>query len=404
MEMNIEKKFKVVDSVFFNGEIDYLQFRFTELNNMVDFFIILEITGENEKTSLFESNIEKFELRKDKIIHIKSTNPSEETISDMFEKHELNEKNNLKVVPIKLSQIHDLSVCLSSLNLNFDDIILISNIDEIPILPKSEVLQSFLSFEPVVFLQKNFLWNKGFVKQENHLGSLCFQYSHFITNNHISHIFTENSSREITLNFTPINSGFKFELFQNLENSVHSIASKYGHDDLEKINSIVSNSRNELIYYDFKTLLNPMSLVKYDGDLPVYVDMLDSQEIGRVLPKKHLVVVGIDASQNIDTDNFETVSIISHTTSIDTEPYKQVSDNVKIHYIQIPNINYYDVLIEDNNLKNFQKMYVLNEIKSVLISLHPLDIDIFEFYFAGKTISYPWSIIKDNFIYDLLHK
>jgi hypothetical protein len=98
------------------------------------------------------------------------------------------------------------------------------------------------------------------------------------------------------------------------------------------------------------------------------------------------------------------VSIISHTTSIDTEPYKQVSDNVKIHYIQIPNINYYDVLIEDNNLKNFQKMYVLNEIKSVLISLHPLDIDIFEFYFAGKTISYPWSIIKDNFIYDLLHK
>jgi len=122
MEMNIEKKFKVVDSVFFNGEIDYLQFRFTELNNMVDFFIILEITGENEKTSLFESNIEKFELWKDKIIHIKSTHPSEETISDMLEKHELNEKNNLKVVPIKLSQIHDLSVCLISLNLNFDDI------------------------------------------------------------------------------------------------------------------------------------------------------------------------------------------------------------------------------------------------------------------------------------------
>ena len=159
MEMNIEKKFKVVDSVFFNGEIDYLQFRFTELNNMVDFFIILEITGENEKTSLFESNIEKFELWKDKIIHIKSTRPSEETISDMLEKYELNEKNNLKVVPIKLSQIHDLSICLSSLNLKFDDIILISNIDEIPILPKSEVLQSFLSFEPVVFLQKSLDYN-----------------------------------------------------------------------------------------------------------------------------------------------------------------------------------------------------------------------------------------------------
>ncbi len=40
--MNIEKKYRVIDTVFFEGEIEPLLFRFTELDNTVDFFIVLE--------------------------------------------------------------------------------------------------------------------------------------------------------------------------------------------------------------------------------------------------------------------------------------------------------------------------------------------------------------------------
>lgn len=404
MEMNIEKKYKVVDSVFFDGEIDYLLFRFTELTDVVDYFIVLELVSENKDIpSIFEINKEKFEPWADKIKHIKSEFPNDKVISEMMDKYELGPKNNLKINHLKLGQIYDLTAHLNSLGLRFDDIVLISNFDEIPILPDLEVLQSYLSFEPVIFLQKDFLWSKNFIKQENHLGSLCFQYSHFITNNTIQFLFTENESRDLTLNFTPIDSGYRFDLFNDSEKSIDKIISKYGHDNFDQVKFIVDDSRNNLVYYNFKTLSNPKSLVKYVGILPKSIDMLDSQEIGRTNPKKHLVVIGIDSFQNIDADGYETVSIVSHTTSITSEPHKEISSNCKIYYIQIPNKKYYDVLIDNNSLENFQKMYFLNEIKKILFSFYPLDIDIFEFYFAGKIKSHSWSEIKDNFIYDLLH-
>lgn len=402
MGMNIEKKYKVVDTVFFDGEIDYLLFRFTELDSTVDFFIVLESLSE-DGISHFENHKQKFELWQNRIIHIKSVIPTQDKIAQLSKKFELKGKNNLTINPIRISQVDDLLTCLNSLNLNFDDVIMISNIDELPVVPSMDILQPYLSFEPVVFLQKGFLWSKNFIKQESHVGTLCFQYSHLVTNKNVSHIFTENTSRDITLNFTPINYGFRFESFLNLESSIKYFEKKYGHTDYEKINTIIQDCKNNLIYYDFKTLTNPKSLIRYEGELPHNIDIINNQEIGRTNPKKHLVVAGIDSYQNIDSDNYESISIVTHTTSITSESYKEVSDNIKIHYIQIPNKKYYDVLIEDNTLQNFQKMYFINEIKKILFLQYPLDIDIFEFYVAGKLKSYTWSQIKDNFIYDLLY-
>lgn len=400
--MNIEKKYKVVDSVFFEGEIDYLLFRFTELNDYVDFFIVLE-TLPYDGISTFENHKEKYDQWKDRIIHIKSTLPSSDKIEELSEIFKLNEKTKSTIIPIKLSQTYDLLNCLDSMNLKFDDVIMISNFDEIPNIPNMEILQSYLSFEPVVFLQKDFLWNKNFIRQESHVGTLCFQYSHLITNKNIFHIFSETSDKSITTNFTPINFGFRFESFMDLELSMNYFEKKYSINDNVKLKEYIKQSRNNLIYYDFQTLSNPKSLVKYEGELPHNIDIINCQEIGRTNPKKHLVVVGIDSYQNIDSDNYESISIVTYTTSITSELYKEVSDNIKIHYIQIPNKKYYEVLIEDNTLQNFQKMYFINEIKKILFSQHPLDIDIFEFYVAGKLKSYTWSEIKENFIYDLLH-
>ena len=88
MKTNIQKKIKVIDSVFFNGEIDYLLFRFTELNDSVDTFIVMESSVDfsgNQKSSYFDENLDKFEKWKDKIIYIKSDFPSELEIKNIFE-------------------------------------------------------------------------------------------------------------------------------------------------------------------------------------------------------------------------------------------------------------------------------------------------------------------------------
>lgn len=407
--MNIQKKFKIVDSVFFNGEIDYLLFRFTELNDSVDTFIVMESSVDfsgNQKSSYFDENLDKFEKWKDKIIYIKSDFPSELEIKNIFEESEsirrLVKVDDFRSV-LKVKQLYDLKMKLDTLNLSFDDVIMISQIDEFPVIPSMDILQTHLSFEPVFFSQKDFIWSKEFIKTENHLGTLCLSYSHIVRI--LESIFSLLLSKKnrIPLNITPINYGYRFSYFYSIEESLNRIIADTNITDTHNLKEDIIKSRDELSYIDFENNQKVIPLKKYLGSLPKNINMLNSQKIGRDEPKKHLIVVGIDSSREIVTDGFESMSIITHTNDLSTSKDIVVSDNIKIHYIQIPSQKYYDVFVEDNTLENFQKMYFLNEIKKILISKHPLDIDIFEFYFAGKYKSYTWGEIKDNFIYDLLH-
>lgn len=403
MKINIQKKIKVVDSVFFNGEIDYLTFRFMELYDTVDIFIVLEFISETN--SIFEENLEKFELWKDKIIHVKSKTLSEVDVNKILKFYgfkEVENGNHENIDKVKLSQIFDLKQCLDSLSLNFEDIILISKIDEFPELPSMEILQSHLSFEPVVFHQKEFLWSKNFIKSENHFGTFCFQYSHFILNTNIISLFKESTSRNFAYNFSVINSGYKFSLFEAVEKSIEIIMSKYKHENYEKIKEVVLDSRNNLVYYNLESLSNPKPLIKYYGELPKNIGILNSQEIGRDIPKKHIVVIGLDASFDLNVDAYDSTTIVTQTDKLSTNYHNVVSNTVNLYYILKPNKKYYDVLIDDNTLENFQKMYFFNEIKKILFSLNPLDFDIFEFKIGGKLLTFSWVDIKDKFIYDTI--
>lgn len=403
MNMINQKKYKIIDTVFFEDEIDYLLFRFTELNESVDLFIVLE---GNQKESVFLKNIEMFKKWETKIIHILSDLSTEDEFLSIIKTHKLDNvdishlSSNEK---LRLSQISDLISKILTLNLNFDDVVLISEIDELPEMPSMNILQEHLSFEPVFFSQKNFLWSKDFVNEQNHLGTSCYLFSHFILSSHLVFLYSIFKNYNIIEDPKIINFGYRFSYFNSIQESIKKISRKHNQDDLESIENLINNSRNNLLYYDLPSQSNPKPLKKYLGRLPLNIDMLNTQPIGREIPKKHLVIIGIDSFHDIDTKDFDSVSIITHTNDISVEEHKQVHDNIEIHYIQIPNKKYYDVFVNDNTLENFQKMYFLNEIKKIIILQHPLEIDIFEFYFAGKPISYPWSIIKDNFIYDLLH-
>lgn len=405
--MNIQKKIKLIDSVFFIDDIDYLLFRFTELNNSVDAFIILEPLVDffgNKRLSFFEKNIDKFKMWENKIIHIKSNFPSENELNIIFENHPslgniISEKKFNDILKIK--QIYDLNTKLHSLNLNFDDIILLSKIDEFPIVPPIEILQTYLSFDPLFFSQKDFIWTKDFINTKNHLGTLCLSYSQIITTDSIFLLSLTKRTKNL-LGISSINCGYKFSYFNSIEETLDKIIRNGNTNDVFKLKNDIIKSRDELLYIDFENNQESTPLKEYFGELPKNISMLDSQKIGRILPKKHLVIVGIDASRELSTDDFESVSIITHTTNLSTKEYRDITDNIKIHYIPIPTQKYYDVFVNENTLENFQKMYFLNEIKKILILHYPLDIDIFEFYVGGRLLSYTWSQIKNEFIYDLL--
>jgi beta-1,4-mannosyl-glycoprotein beta-1,4-N-acetylglucosaminyltransferase len=76
-------KNKIIDCILFYDEIEMLIFRLTELDEFVDYFIIMECDLDfkgNSKKLYFEENKELFNQWENKIIHIVSQNISKDDI------------------------------------------------------------------------------------------------------------------------------------------------------------------------------------------------------------------------------------------------------------------------------------------------------------------------------------
>ena len=125
--MNIFKKvfidnnspIKIVDTFIFYNEIDMLKFRLIELNDYVDYFVLVEAThtfAGNPKKLYFNENKDIFAKYKDKIIHIVVGDIPNTTNASDRERHQ---RNCIKIG-------------VDRLNLLEKDVIIISDVDEIP--------------------------------------------------------------------------------------------------------------------------------------------------------------------------------------------------------------------------------------------------------------------------------
>jgi beta-1,4-mannosyl-glycoprotein beta-1,4-N-acetylglucosaminyltransferase len=114
----IDKKRVVVDSFIFFNELDMLKFRLNYLNDSVDYFILVESTKSftgNKKELFFENNKSEFEPFLHKIKHI--------IIDDL---------DNTNPWSNEYKQRDSISKGIDQLNLGDDDLIIISDVDEIP--------------------------------------------------------------------------------------------------------------------------------------------------------------------------------------------------------------------------------------------------------------------------------
>ena len=143
---------KVYDCFSFFNEFDVLEIRLNELSSVVDYFVIVESTRtfmKKEKPLLFDISDPRFIKFKEKIIHI--------VVDDFpnffthwripkcwdYENHQKNavERGLVNAMP--------------------DDIIIVSDLDEIPN-PK-KILKNFSRQEPVVFQQRFFYYFLNYV-------------------------------------------------------------------------------------------------------------------------------------------------------------------------------------------------------------------------------------------------
>jgi len=118
---------KICDCFTFYNEIDLLIYRLNILYNIVDYFIIVEATHTHvgkEKKLYFEENKHLFNNFKDKIIHI--------IVDDFPFKGDININNSEQWVNENFQRDCISRGLLQIQNFNDDDIIIITDLDEIP--------------------------------------------------------------------------------------------------------------------------------------------------------------------------------------------------------------------------------------------------------------------------------
>lgn len=120
---------KIVDCFIFYNEIDLLNYRLNLLYDIVDYFIIVEATKThmgNPKKMYFEENKESFLHLKKKIIHIIIDLPYDNPKNTHLGHHPDAEQWQNEIF-----QRNSISLGIDKLNLDDDDLIMISDIDEI---------------------------------------------------------------------------------------------------------------------------------------------------------------------------------------------------------------------------------------------------------------------------------
>jgi len=109
---------KIIDCFTFYNELEMLEMRFKELYDYVDYFILVEATKtftNKDKELYYEKNKKRYDKYADKIIHV--------VITDM--------PDNNNAWNLEFYQRRSINIGVSKLLLNDEDIIIISDVDEI---------------------------------------------------------------------------------------------------------------------------------------------------------------------------------------------------------------------------------------------------------------------------------
>jgi beta-1,4-mannosyl-glycoprotein beta-1,4-N-acetylglucosaminyltransferase len=213
---------KIIDCFTFFNELDLLKFRLAELYDKVDHFILIEstktFTGQ-VKPLYYSLNKDEFEKWNDKIIHVVVTdmpiNLPQYKIDELVALPEIRNINWVREHHQRRSVVKG----LNRLNLNFDDVIIMSDLDEIPDMDIVSNNIKFLDMGPIVFEQDWYIWNLEWMKGMKWRGSSMFLFSQFIDNKDIFQHIRNLRWDEVDENkeFITVDGGWHFSWFGSSE-------------------------------------------------------------------------------------------------------------------------------------------------------------------------------------------
>ena len=402
------KKQKIVDAILFFNELDLLELRFEELYDKVDYFLIVEstktFTGKN-KPLIFNQNIDRFKKWSDKIYtYIVDDMPDQVSTEDIKQSTVIYSQHTIEFYR-EIHQRNSIGEGLKQLKLDFQDIVLVSDVDEFPNSNVFNNLNHFLPFSPVIFKQKWLVWNYSLEKMFHWMGTTAFYYSDYIKNNSIFQKFRDKRWDENSPEFYIMdNGGFHFSWFGDY-NFIRDKINSFAHTELvsdfwntdENIQSLIddgyaSNGVNK------DGVTGKLKSAEYEGyDLPRVWDKIVNFGIVKKQPKIYdcflfdheLDMLNLRLHEmNNHVDRFILIESRQSHTGKDKELYFQKHKNLfkeflhKIEHVivDLPNEVLYEPYPpgenEEDRLNKFRENYNRNCIKDVLERIGPDDDDI----------------------------
>ena len=320
------KKNKTFDSFTFRGELDLLEFRLTELDPFVNVFIIAELDS-NKKNSIFIQNKSRFDKWKKKIYHIFVTEESYlNKITAEFVNH----------------------------SPDFDDILLVSEINEIPDLRKKDEITKELKYGSIILQHQNFVWNIDHIDNTFVDGTFMIAFNSILVDKEIlTKKYYKKYKSKNSVN-QRIKNGWKFSNFKLNDEFKQQIDDKLPPIDIDPITTYM--------------------LVEHNGDveLPVNNKLLPYNQIGRYLSKKHLFLVESDEPESLEMleNQYSSVTIINFSDNLNEIIGEKVTDKTTNNVLYLP-----ETLLYTDELHRFQSQYKINEVKRMFstVFLQPQD-------------------------------
>lgn len=215
---------KIVDTFMLNGELDMLEFRLEYLYDHVDHFVIVESTVTHRgvpKTTYYSLYKDRFEKYQDKIFHILTTDIPKKLDGDVLSKNLMCDGDDYVYrEQLQRSKILD---GLRELELDYEDIVLVSNIDEVPSVQSFKKLPQFLSISPLKYKQKWLVWNHTMKRRKKWQGTSAFYYTHLIQNPDEINLIRLVDTDEYPNEYFTLESGWHFNWFGNVESFITKI-------------------------------------------------------------------------------------------------------------------------------------------------------------------------------------
>jgi len=320
------KKNKTFDSFTFRGELDLLEFRLTELDPFVNVFIIAELDS-NKKNSIFIQNKSRFDKWRKKISHIFVT-----------------EESCLKKITAEFINHSP----------NFDDILLVSEINEVPDLRKKDEITKELKYGSILLQHQNFVWNIDHIDNTFVDGTFMIAFNLILVD---KEVLNKTYSKKYNLKsggVQRIKNGWKFTNFKLDDEFRQQIENKLPPVEIDPITTYM--------------------LVEHNGDveLPVSTKLLPYNQIGRYLSKKHLFLVESDEPESLEMleNQYSSVTIINFSNNLNEIIGEKVTDKTTNNVLYLPETTLYT-----DELHKFQSQYKINEVKRMfsMVFLQPQD-------------------------------